>query len=525
MSAPAPAIACDASLDSARLDAIDGSDRVLSYADAFDRDIDFVPDVHAVACVSEATARRFGVVPLSLDRAVGILCVAVLCVPDLPTHDHLRRELPEALQLTWQIVPAGVIARRLDSCYGAGPALQQLASACGSGLVDSPPIIALIDALLIDAVSRRASDIHIGPSGAGIRVRYRVDGVLDDIVSLPRCHLEAVTVRLKVLAGADIAETRRPQDGQFDVTLNGCRLDFRFSCFPLSEGENIVLRVIERRDTALDLAALAQPTPLQRKLRALVTRPDGLIVVCGPTGSGKTTTLYALLGELDATALNIMALEDPVEHSMPGICQASIDPARGLDFASGVRSLLRQDPDVLLIGEIRDADSCAMALRAALTGHLVLTTVHASDAVSAIGRLCELGAEPGVLADVLSAVVAQRLLRMCCVVCRGRTLASPCPHCRGKGLRGRRAVLEVLEPGNRFATGIRRGVGRSELTRLAAEQGHECMGIAADRLVRDGITTGAERLRIMDAQAGNTKPQDTANEAPGSLQPQGGRSA
>lgn len=495
------------------------------HADAFDSDSAFLPDARAVACLSESTARRFGIVPLSLDTGSDTLCLAAVCKPDLPIRDRIRRELPDALRLLWQVAPASVIARRLDSCYGVGPALFDLVSACAAGAERPPPIADLIDALLSDAAARRASDIHLGPEGDGIRVRYRIDGVLDDMLRLPRYHIDAVTVRLKVLAGADIAETRRPQDGRFSVMLAGTRLDFRFSCFPVRGGENIVLRLIEPREKALDLASLAQPTDVYSRLRSLVRRPDGLIVVCGPTGSGKTTTLHALIGELDATALNIMALEDPVEHPTPGICQASIDMARGLDFATGVRALLRQDPDVLLIGEIRDADSCAMALRAALTGHLVLTTVHAGNAVSAVGRLCELGAEPGVLADVLSAVVAQRLLRMRCVVCRGEALETSCPHCRGRGLRGRRAVLEVLEPDERFSAEIRRGAGRAELLQLAAAAGHESMDVAVERLVGEGITTREEGLRIMDTNAAVIKEQGKACDEPSALPSQGGRSA
>ena len=422
--------------------------RLAGDARAIDLDADdFVPDARAVACLDGAIARRWQVVPLTLDERERTIVLASVGSPDLPRRDAVRRALPADCGVAWRIASASGVARALDRCYGVALALDAIVDRCDDG----DDVARLLDAFLSDAVTRGASDVHFSPEERFVRVRYRVDGVLADVRCLPRRHLDPLAVRVKVLAGADIAETRRPQDGRFSRRVHGRRVDFRLSCFPLRTGENLVLRVLERRRAPLSLADLAQPATTLAALRRLVLRPDGLVVVCGPTGAGKTTTLYALLAERDLAALNVMTLEDPVEHPAPGVRQAAIDAERGLDYARGVRALLRQDPDVLLIGEVRDAESCAMALRAALTGHQVLTTVHAGDAVAAIGRLRELGAEPGVLADVLAGVVAQRLVRVRCALCGGEDAkgraGEPCSRCGGGGLRGRRVVLETLVPG------------------------------------------------------------------------------
>lgn len=468
-------------------------DRLLGDARGIDLDTDgFVPDERAVACLDVEAARRLRVVPVGLDRDGATLVLASEEVPDLPRRDAVRRVLPAGLLVDWRVASPSGIARALDRCYGFALALDEVLAACGDG----DGIARLIDAFLADAVARGASDIHLSPEERFVRVRYRLDGVLVEVRCLPRRHLDAMTVRLKVLGGADIAETRRPQDGRFSRRVQGRRVDFRLSCFPLALGENLVLRVLERRRAPPSLDALAQPPGTLASLREMVHRPDGLVVVCGPTGAGKTTTLYALLGERDLSALNVMSLEDPIEHPTLGVRQAAIDAARGLDYAGGVRALLRQDPDVLLIGEVRDAQSCAMALRAALTGHQVLTTVHASDAVSAIGRLRELGAAPGVLAEVLAGVVAQRLLRTRCIGCDGR--GDPgCRRCDGRALQGRRAVLETLLPDTRFTARLAGGADGEELARAARAGGHVTLRERAAALVDSGVTTADELVRVL----------------------------
>ena len=460
---------------------------------------DFVPDARAVARLDAALAHRLRVVPLALDADGTTLTLASDGVPELPRRDALRRALPASLGVVWRVASARGVARGLDRCYGAALALEDVADACERG----EDVARLVDAYLSDAVAHGASDIHFSPEERFVRVRYRIDGVLVETRSLARARRDALVVRLKVLAGADIAETRRPQDGRFSRRVHGRRVDFRLSCFPLAGGESLVLRVLERRRAAPALADLAQPPATLSALRRLVHRPDGLVVVCGPTGSGKTTTLYALLGERDPRTLNAMTLEDPIEHRVPGVAQAALDPARGLDYASGVRALLRQDPDVLLIGEVRDAASCAMALRAALTGHQVLTTVHANDALGAIERLRELGAEPGTLAAVLAGVVAQRLLRTRCAPCGGSGAAggARCPRCAGRRLSGRRAVLETLEPGTRFTDALAGGASGRTLARAARADGHVTLPARARALLERGVTTSDELERVLGPHA------------------------
>ena len=455
---------------------------------------DFVPDARAVARLDASAARRWQVVPLALGEADGTLVLASAGAPDLPRRDGVRRALRDGLVPRWRVASASGVARALDRCYGVALALDAVLGECDAG----DDVARLVDAFLSDAVACGASDVHFCPEERFVRVRYRVDGVLRDVRCLQRRHLDPLAVRVKVLAGADIAETRRPQDGRFSRRVQGRRVDFRLSCFPLRTGENLVLRVLARRRAPPALADLRQPPATLATLERLVHRPDGLIVVCGPTGAGKTTTLYALLGERDLSALNVMALEDPIEHPTLGVRQASIDAGRGLDYAGGVRALLRQDPDVLLIGEVRDVESCAMALRAALSGHQVLTTVHASDAVAAIGRLRELGAAPGVLADVLAGVVAQRLVRVRCSACGGvgRTPGGPCERCEGCGLRGRRAVLETLVPDARLADRLRRGEGGEALGRAAVAGGHVTLRERAQALLETGATSAAELARV-----------------------------
>lgn len=465
----------------------------------------FVPDARAVACLDAAVARRFRVVPLAFERAAGqaddedraTLVLASAGVADLPRRDAIVRALPPTLTVRWCVATGSGVARALARCHGAPLGLADIVADCDAG-AGGDAIARLVDAVLSEAVTRGASDIHLSPEERFIRVRLRVDGVLVGLRVLQRRHLDALTVRIKVLAGADIAETRRPQDGRFTRHVHGRPVDFRFSSFPLRTGENLVLRVLERRRSPPTIDDLVPEPGARAALRALMHRPDGLIVVCGPTGAGKSTTLYALLGERDTEALNVMTLEDPVEHPAVGVRQAGIDAARGLDYAAGVRALLRQDPDVLLIGEVRDAASCAMALRAAMTGHLVLTTVHAGDAVSAIGRLRELGAEPGLLADVLTGVVAQRLLRLRCTHCDGRGDRDgvPCARCAGSTFGGRRAVLETLT----LTPGLRRRLRAADdgesLTEVAIAEGHVPLRDRARRWVRDGVTTEAELDRV-----------------------------
>lgn len=404
----------------------------------------------AIACLSEDNARRLLIVPLALIEQAEkkYLLMASLGVLNSGQQDRIRRHLGQHVQLKLVCADRDQLLATIDKCYQHEHDLDSLLAMCSvmSGIESRMESagdyhIHLIEALLREACRRRVSDIHFSPVAEGLLIRFRVDGVLEVVTTLHKKVISGFNVRIKVLAQLDIAESRLPQDGQFNQYIDGNQVDFRVSVFPTVHGENIVLRVIKDQQ-AINLHSLCLSVDTNATIQRLLHRPDGMIVVCGPTGAGKSTTLFALLGEKDQTALNIMALEDPVEHRESGIRQSSIDPLRSFDYQQGVKAMLRQDPDVLLIGEVRDPGSCEMALRAATSGHQVLTTIHAANAHAALTRLRELDAQPHILAACLSAIIAQRLVRKICTVCYQQDQA--CNHCHGSGYYGRQAILEVL---------------------------------------------------------------------------------
>ncbi|MCS1350542.1 GspE/PulE family protein [Mechercharimyces sp. CAU 1602] len=303
-------------------------------------------------------------------------------------------------------------------------------------------IISFMDEMITEAVLMDASDIHLEPMRDGLRIRQRVDGLLMEVTRISRSEGQAVISRLKVMGELDIGEKRLPQDGACKLLITGRvdKVDIRLSTMPTVFGEKVVLRLLHSRAHSIRLTDLGLE-PLQRKrLHRLITQPHGLIVVTGPTGSGKTSTLYALLQELNQTKVNIVTLEDPIECQLDGINQVQIRPKAGLTFSSGLRALLRQDPNVMMVGEIRDQETAEIALRAALTGHLVLTTLHTVDTCSAITRFLDMNIAPYRVAAALSGVVAQRLVRLLCTICKGEG----CTSCHQVGYRGRKGIFEVL---------------------------------------------------------------------------------
>jgi Tfp pilus assembly pilus retraction ATPase PilT len=321
------------------------------------------------------------------------------------------------------------IAQASDQLYGHELSIDGILNEIESGESDpfgqpargseyAQPVVRLIDALLTDAVKRGASDLHFEPEAAFLRIRYRIDGLLRQIRALHKSCWPAMAVRLKVMAGLNIAETRNPQDGRISLQVSGRPVDFRVSTQPTIHGENIVLRILDRQKGIVDLDALGLTDPQLDLLKLMIARPEGLILVTGPTGSGKTTTLYSILGHINAEGINIMTLEDPVEYPMPMIRQTAVADAARLDFANGVRAMLRQDPDVILVGEIRDEDTARMAFQAAMTGHQVYSTLHTSSAIGAIPRLLDIGILPDILAGNVIGIVAQRLVRCLCPACR-----------------------------------------------------------------------------------------------------------
>lgn len=367
----------------------------------------------AAAQLSVTLARRHDVVPLAWIPAPsgvgGTLRLAAVRPDDPLTRESIEHALGARARLEWRAAGEGFVRIALPRVYTGAATLTTLLEHAGDRPAESIAA-SLLDALLLEAATAGASDLHLSPTREGTRCRLRLDGLLTERARLPIGLHEALVQRIKVLAGLDVTECRFPQDGRLMRLIDGADVAFRVSSFPVLGGENLVLRVQDPARRPGSLNALGIDDEDVVALRSLLDRPAGLLVVAGPVGSGKTTTLYALLGELDDGTRHLVTLEDPIEYPLDGIVQAAVDPARRIDLASGTRALLRQDPDVLMIGEIRDVQGCEIALRAALAGHRVLATVHADDALSSVFRLQELGASGALLAGCLRAVIAQRLI-------------------------------------------------------------------------------------------------------------------
>ncbi|MEI6616174.1 MAG: GspE/PulE family protein [Cyanobium sp. ELA507] len=393
------------------------------------------------------------------------------------------------------------------------------------------PVLSLVDRILIEALTNSASDIHVEPQENGLLIRFRQDGVLRNVETLPKTLTPAVTSRLKIMADLDIAERRMPQDGRIRRGFRGRTMDFRVSTLPSRHGEKVVLRLLDSGATQLGLDTLITDAEARTTLREIGGKPFGMVLVTGPTGSGKSTTLYALLAERNDPGINISTVEDPIEYTLKGITQTQVNRDKGLDFATALRAFMRQDPDVLLVGETRDLETARTAIEAALTGHLVLTTLHCNDAVSAFARLDEMGVEPFLVSASLLGVVSQRLVRRLCPDCcqphrpssedlarfglvasdESRitfyrpTVAAPnsetiCPSCQGRGYSGRVGVYEILTMTESLASAVAKRANTQDLRRLALEGGMQTLlGYGLD-LVRQGLTSldEVERMLLTD---------------------------
>ncbi len=361
------------------------------------------------------------------------------------------------------------------------------------------PVIRLVNMILFEALRRRASDVHIHPQETRLVIRLRIDGMLVDAFYPPLSLAPAISSRLKVMTELDIANRQTPQDGHTTVRIGSRKVDIRFSCIPTVYGERLVLRLLDQSQTRLSLNDLGMTPEMQAQLVDLIDRPTGIVLVTGPTGSGKTTTLYAALERVDRTSRNVMTIEDPVEYHLEGISQMQVNVKRGVTFATGLRALLRQDPDVILVGEIRDRETAQLAVQASLTGHLVLATLHTNDSPSAIPRLIDIGIEPYLVTSSLNAVMAQRLVRRVCGVCRGSGAAEGgrCEHCFGTGYRGRLAVYEIMTMNDELRRLTESRADAVTLYEAAVRAGFRPMREDAMRKVREGLTTEAEVFRVL----------------------------
>ncbi len=420
-------------------------------------------------------------------------------------HGSTRGNLPLGHELASEALPEEELIER-----GAEDLLQVSRQA---------PITRLARTLLLEALQAGASDLHLEPAEDRLRVRIRVDGVLYDQAVLPKNQEAALISRFKIMGRMDIAEKRLPQDGMMRVRLGDRKIDVRLSTIPVSDGERMVLRLLDRESSRLPLDALGMPGDIRATFDRLLAEPHGLLICSGPTGSGKTTTLYAALQRLDSRRLNIMTIEDPIEYRLPAISQIQVKPKIGLTFATGLRHILRQDPDVVLVGEMRDLETAEIAVRASLTGHLVFTTLHTNDAPGAVIRLTDMGVPPYLVAAALRGVLAQRLVRCLCPNCRTfsppreeeKALWSPfqiqppvqlpraegCAQCR-EGYRGRIGLFELMVVTDAIAGAIRAGEGEAAcFRRLAEEAGMRSLRVVGLERVREGITTLDEVIRAL----------------------------
>lgn len=359
----------------------------------------------------------------------------------------------------------------------------------------SPPAVQLLNVIISDSIRLGASDIHFDPEESGMHVRIRIDGVLLERLQTPPDLAVSITTRLKVMSNMDIAERRLPQDGRIKVRYGGKMIDFRVSTLPVSSGERMVLRLLDKGNIVLGLDNIGLPIDTLQSLRNLTSFSEGMILVTGPTGSGKTTTLYSALMELKSSEMNIMTIEDPIEYKLPGIAQTAVHPKIGLTFATGLRHILRQDPDIIMIGEIRDTETAEIAIQSALTGHLVLSTLHTNDAPSAIVRLVDMGIEPYLISSCLLGVLAQRLVRRTCPACHPHP-AKECPQCLGSGFSGRHGIYELMPMTYALRKQIAISPESETLKQLAQQEGMQTLKEHGQALIAQGLTTQEELWRV-----------------------------
>jgi type II secretory ATPase GspE/PulE/Tfp pilus assembly ATPase PilB-like protein len=492
---------------------------------------DIFVDREALLLIPKEVARRHTLFPVSLDRETRRLTLAISDTNNIIAMDQTRALLGERADPVWRLASSGEILRAIEQYYGHELSIDGILNEIETGEVDftslsasdaseySHPVVRLVDALLADAALLGASDLHFEPEPSFLRIRYRVDGVLRQVRALHSRYWAAMLVRLKILAGMNIAENRAPQDGRISLVLAGREFDFRAAVQPTIHGENFVVRILDRKKGIVPIDALGLRDDQLTQLKLMLSRPEGILLVTGPTGSGKTTTLYSILNYRNSEQVNIMTLEDPVEYSIPMIRQTAVSEAAKLGFADGIRSMMRQDPDIILVGEVRDQDTAEMAFRAAMTGHQVFTTLHTNSAIRSIPRLLDLNVQPEVIAGNVIGIVAQRLLRKLCPHCRQQYAPEPverallgagedepltlyravgCEHCNFLGYKGRVAIIETLKFDVGLDELIARRATQREISEYALQNGFVPIAEDGLRRVRDGITTIDEVARVID---------------------------
>lgn len=466
-------------------------------------------DTALLSQVPREVCLRHKVIPVMQEK--GMLKLAMADVYNVLAIDQVRRHLDKTLKIVPMYITESEVTELIERYYDHDLSIDGILREIETGIREKSqldgreegyinPTVRLVNVLLIDAIRQGASDIHFEPEGSFLRLRYRIDGALAQIRSFHRDYWPAMLVRMKIMSGMNIAETRNPQDGRFGLVALGREVDFRVATQPTVHGENVVLRILDKSKSLVPLENLGFSDHNLSELKKAIKRPEGIVIVTGPTGSGKTTTLYSILNYINGIDVNIMTLEDPVEYQLPLIRQSNVREG-SLDFATGIRSLMRQDPDIIFIGEVRDEDTAIMAVRAALTGHQVYTTLHTNDALGAIPRLSDIGVPAHLIAGSLICVLAQRLARKLCGHCKQPREATPdesrilgvnssppptvyeakgCEACGYKGYKGRTAVVEILRMDKGLDDLIATHAPRSQILEYAISRGYQTM-------MQDGI--------------------------------------
>ncbi len=492
----------------------------LSRALAVQRGLEWIPapelraTSEALSVLDPATARAFGALPLSLEG--GRLRIALADPDALPLLGDLESLAGCPVQPV--LAEATALAEAVEKAYRSRAEETARAAASEAEAGQAAPIVRLLESILSRAVRDRAADVHFEPYQNAFRIRMRVDGILYEIDPPPAHLAPALVSRIKVLANLDISETRLPQDGRIELVVDGHPVDLRVSTVPIQGGESVVLRILDRRSLRLDLGELGLLEDERARLEAFSQIPNGIVLVTGPTGSGKTTTLYSLLHGMNSPERKILTVEDPVEYDLDGIVQVPVNDPIGVDYASVLRTMLRQDPDVILVGEIRDPETAQIAVEAALTGHLVLSTLHTNDAPSTITRMVDLGVEPFLLAATLEGIVAQRLVRRVCTECAVPKPVDPetaavfgigerellrgrgCDACHFTGYRGRVAIYEILPVDDGIREQFLKDPSTLALRRVARERKMRSLRERGLALALEGGTTLDEVLRETQAE-------------------------
>ncbi len=486
-------------------------------------------DSAALALIPQEIARRYQLLPLSVDIGNMDLKLAISDPDNIIALDQVRALLKDKYRLTTQLAGESEILRAIDQYYGFELSIDGILHEIEPGETErqnlqlgvnefSQPVVRLIDALLTEAVQQSASDIHFEPESGFLRIRYRVDGVLRQVRSLHKSFWPAMVVRMKIMSGMNIAESRAPQDGHISLQMSGRPIDFRVASHPTTHGENFVLRILDRQKGIVPIDQLGLDDSTLLTLTRIIAKPEGIVLVTGPTGSGKTTTLYSMMSHINTEAVNIMTLEDPVEYPIPMIRQHSINEAAKVDFSSGIRSIMRQDPDIILVGEIRDHATAEMAFRAAMTGHQVYSTLHSNSAIGAIPRLLDIGILPDIMAGNIIGIIAQRLIRILCPHCKITHLpneterellglydddatlyrAKGCQLCHFHGYKGRRTIMEILRIDNDLDELISHRASIRELKYTALEKGFRPLAQDGIQRILEGQTSIAEVARVVD---------------------------